>query len=401
MNKHSQNSRNQSIDVGAKEKGATIVEFCLVSITLFLIVFAIIDYSRYFWTRATLIKATQSAARTAASIDGFDENIYVLKYGNWFNEANDNQAVFTPAVQAFRSSTAPADIQERARRYNKYYTAQLEVEEAAYRVARHAISHSRPKSMQDGTTYIEGVNLVAYHSPIIGETVGSARPNRVSDIAIIRPGDGVLKVDQYDGSFDLVANDRVFHPTLCGDTTGQTTCDYACTQFSGSNCDIINDVNLPPNERIRLVNLDTLYRNYPIVIEMRATVDTIIPWIGGSDGKLDVVARAFAYREVVPDGSEPASSPASLPCPTAPPPCAGVIINCVCHPPTSSSSTSSSSSSSSSSSTSGSSSSSTSSTTSTSSSAPVPCGRCPRLGQYRVPPGGFRPNCGTCNGGVF
>jgi len=55
-----------------EEKGATIIEFALVIGLLLLLVFGIIDFSRFMSAKSVMRKATQAAVRQASTIDGIN-----------------------------------------------------------------------------------------------------------------------------------------------------------------------------------------------------------------------------------------------------------------------------------------------------------------------------------------
>ena len=48
------------------QRGTTVVEFAVVGLVLFTVLFALIDFSRLFWNMAALDEATRRGARVAA-----------------------------------------------------------------------------------------------------------------------------------------------------------------------------------------------------------------------------------------------------------------------------------------------------------------------------------------------
>ena len=223
---------NQFVKVTPKsEKGATIIEFALVIGLLLLLVLGIIDFSRFISAKSIMRKATQTAARQAATIDAID-------------------------ILPSNGSITPAEFSE-------YTNSLMAVEDNAYRLSNTLVERSEPLG--------GSAEHRLRHLPYMTDGPVS----RDVDIAIIMPGGTVARRDPAGG-----ANGFATHPTL-------DVCDQAC----------IDDY-------------DVILRDHPIVAEMRAEIDTFIPWLG-NDGTLDISVRSYAYREIPARASDitPAQTP--------------------------------------------------------------------------------------------
>ena len=263
--------------LGQTEKGALVIEVAIIGVVLIFMCFAIIDISRYIWTKSNLLRATQHAARIVASVDGFEENTYILNASN------------------------PVD----APNFLRFYKAKSKAENEGYRWSQLTLSHS--KAFKDFkakniNSNISSAYLLPYRTPV--NFSGVNLPNRVSDIAIIRPGEEVTHADPQTGAALGVVSS---HPSLCP-TNG---CQVQCFQPDGSTpchrldtpLTVSRTLNAQERTTFKSTDLGEIYQHHPIIIEMRARVPVITPLI--FDGDLEVKARSFAFREHTPRGSIP------------------------------------------------------------------------------------------------
>lgn len=63
-------SRRSLAAFGRDERGAAMVEFSIIAFLLLVMVFGMVDYSRYFLTRANLTNAVREGARYGATLTG-------------------------------------------------------------------------------------------------------------------------------------------------------------------------------------------------------------------------------------------------------------------------------------------------------------------------------------------
>ena len=280
-------------------RGAVSIEFALVGLIVIVLALVIVDISRYVWTKSVLLKATQSSARAAASISGFEINTYVL----------DPIATDPNTVSSFMN-------------FNK---ARVKAETEAYRFSKTAIPHSKSfldyKSGTNVSRFLP-ISLLPYRSPV--DFSGESHLNRITDVAIVRPGERIEKADPASGSgLGTYTN----HTSLCpvaGD------CRTTCKQADGVTPCFIIDEWVPGSAGAFPFMSDdmvTIYKSHPIMVEMRARIQTITPWIFGKE--LTVTARSYSYREITPLGTEPANNPESEPKLT---PCDSSAV--VCDPAT-------------------------------------------------------------------
>ena len=58
-------SINKPRSIGDQQKGQTLVEFALVTVIFFVVLFGIVEFSRALWTYNTIVQATRAGARFA------------------------------------------------------------------------------------------------------------------------------------------------------------------------------------------------------------------------------------------------------------------------------------------------------------------------------------------------
>lgn len=284
--------------------GATVLEFALASMILIPIVFGIIDFSKYMWTKSALLKSVNSAARVAGSIDGFDKTLL---------------------TDATKVTGKPAQI------YLDFSRAKLNAENTSYQLADVVsnFSNALNKDLSGmSPTDKSTLRTLPYISPILSHP---KYHNRIADVAIIRPGERMEHADPENGNGTGVFTE---HPTLC--PTGG--CVNTCQDIDGNPCPVLNGTGGYTDTDIK-----SIYQDHPILVEMRAEISTIIgPLLNifGVDGNLTFKVQAYAYRESFPEGSFPQGPPTgATPCPITASACTsiGMIFGkCRCMPGSSS-----------------------------------------------------------------
>lgn len=239
------------------QRGATILEFALVSAIFFFALLALFDFTRYFSLQALLTKGAQNGLEVAKVIDGLRIDPEDLDE----NCAPNNQA----CIQA---------------NYQRMMAARRTVEQSATALPL-ATFASEPNS--GGSFPLDSYTINSDNPPAAGQTPPAA-PS--INAVILRPG-------------EVTTNNRtgqiVEHPQIC--PLGATSC--------GNN----------KRPRAPTETLTGLYRAFPIVVQVQTEFKPLFPfWT-----PFQTTGTAIGYREISTGSIDP-QIPASLACQN-PPPC--------------------------------------------------------------------------------
>ena len=86
-------SINKSRSIGDRQKGQTLVEFALVTVIFFVVLFGIVEFSRALWTYNTIVQATRAGARFAVVEAPTASNVEVQRFVAYHNPAGSGTPV--------------------------------------------------------------------------------------------------------------------------------------------------------------------------------------------------------------------------------------------------------------------------------------------------------------------
>ncbi len=228
------------------EKGAAILEFALVGGLFLMLVLAIIDLSRYYALQALLTKGAQNGLALAKTIPNLDIDVQELASVCDHFDPNTEQTLYQECLNE---------------NYQDFLDARAEVIIEAARLPL--------ATLADEPNSDTGSELIAYSmdDTTFMTTVPTGQTNFSNlSAAVIRPGD-----QAYLGA--LEDNYVIEHPSICAKSG-------SCIKGQRKRKD---------GEQY-----ETLLRNHPLVVTLRADVNMILPMFGSTT----IEGTAMGYREV-------------------------------------------------------------------------------------------------------
>jgi len=110
------NSGAHDVAAERKQKGQTLVEFALVALIFFVILFGLIEFARALWTWNTIVQATRAGARFAVVEAPTGADTEVKNYVVYLNSAGTGTPVLpgltvsNVTVEYLKLSTNPATV---------------------------------------------------------------------------------------------------------------------------------------------------------------------------------------------------------------------------------------------------------------------------------------------------
>jgi Flp pilus assembly protein TadG len=93
------------------EQGSALVEFAIVGLVFFTVMFGVFEMGRFFWTHTALRDATRKGARYATLRKNDSAGITAVKNMVVYGDPNANPATATPIVSGLTTSNVQVDYQ--------------------------------------------------------------------------------------------------------------------------------------------------------------------------------------------------------------------------------------------------------------------------------------------------